>query len=290
MPTLRRLAAVVALLAAACYRPTVPPEGAPRLTSQVRGPFDFAVIGDFGSGDANERAVAEAIRAQAQGLEALVTTGDNVYENGHPGRFDEAWHEPYGWVEEEDVEVVAALGNHDVRTDGGRPVMGLLGMPSAWYSHRFGPVEIVVLDGNVPGDPSQLEFLAAALAESEASWQVVVVHHPPHSCGDDHGSSSAVQEHMVPILERGGADLVLSGHDHLYERFAPIDGVTYVVSGGGGYSLDHLGECPEGTPPPVTSLADAFHFLDVRATRTSLEVEAVRVPGEEVVDRFTIGE
>jgi 3',5'-cyclic AMP phosphodiesterase CpdA len=275
---------VLALFLSACGQPPRP-TGPLRQTTDIDGALGFVVIGDFGSGAEAEYDVAGAIRAWSEDhpVDALVTTGDNIYENGHPERFDQAWRRPYGWLDDQGVEVVASLGNHDVRTYRGQPVMQLLGMPWFWYSHRLGPVEFVVLDGTRPDDQNQLRFMQAALRESQAAWQVVVVHHPPYSCGDEHGSSEAVQE-LVPAMATNGTDLVLSGHDHTYQRFPEIRGITFVVSGGGGHYLDDLGRCPEGTPQPEAAFADAHHFLFVRATEEALTIRAVRVPGSEVAD------
>ena len=243
------------------------------------------MIGDFGTGTAPEFQVAGAIRTWSEDhtLDALVTTGDNIYENGHPDRFGPAWRQPYGWLQDRGIEVIASLGNHDVRTDDGQPVMRLLGMPWFWFSYRLGPVEFVILDGTRPEDADQLAFLKTTLRSSEADWQVVLVHQPPYSCGDEHGSSGDVQA-LVPAMARNGADLVLSGHDHTYQRFPPIQGVTFVVSGGGGAPLDGLGSCPDGTPRPLAAFADVHHFLFVKATEAALTIRAVRVPGSQVAD------
>jgi 3',5'-cyclic AMP phosphodiesterase CpdA len=286
IPTVPRRALLAALLlAAACG----PPEatGPLRRSIPVEGPVEFVVIGDFGTGGAAEYRVAAAIRSWASShpVDALVTTGDNIYDNGHPDRFDVTWERPYGWLDDRGIEVVASIGNHDARTAGGLPVMRLLGMPGPWYSVTMGRVDFVILDGNHPGDPSQRSFLKTSLRRAEGAWQVVVVHQPPFSCGTAHGSEPGVRG-LVPAM--AGADLALSGHDHTYQRFPARAGTTFVVSGGGGASLDALGECPEGTPRPVAAFADVHHFLYVRATARELRIEAVRVPGSDVGDVVTL--
>jgi 3',5'-cyclic AMP phosphodiesterase CpdA len=288
MGSVRIRLAWIILLLAACGGPPEP-TGPLQRSEDVGRSFQFVVIGDFGSGTAAEYQVAAAIRdwAGEHPLDAVVTTGDNVYEDGDPGRFDETWLRPYGWVGRRGLEVIAALGNHDVRTAEGVPVMHLLGMPASWYAVELGPVDLVVLDGNRPDDESQRRFLGGVLGASRTSWQVVVVHQPPYSCGDEHGSSEEVQG-LVPALRSGGADLVLSGHDHTYQRFPPIEGITFVVSGGGGAQLHGLAPCPPGTPRPAAAFADSHHFLYGVATEERLRISAVRVPGSSVADGVTL--
>ena len=285
-PPALQISVLAIALVAACSRPPEP-IGPLHRSLEVGRTLEFVALGDFGSGDPAEYAVARAIRAWtgSHPVDALVTTGDNVYEGGQPDRFDEAWRRPYGWLREEGIEVLASLGNHDARTAGGLPVMILLGMPGPWYAVRMGPAELVVLDGNHPDDDRQRAFLASTLRSSPAAWQVVVVHQPPYSCGQEHGSSDDVRDLLA--LE-AGEDLVLSGHDHNYQRFAAVGGVTHVVSGGGGEELDPLGECPEGTPRPTAAFGDAHHFLYVRASADRLVIRAVRVPGSDVADRAVL--
>lgn len=247
----------------------------------------LVVIGDFGTPSDEQRAVAGAIRAERR-VDALVTTGDNVYPDGHPADFAGAWEEPYGWIGERGVTVVASLGNHDVRTDGGDPVMGLLGMPASIYTRQIGPVELFVLDSNRPGDEAQLVWLRDKARASTATWRVAVFHHPPHSCGR-HGSTEDIREGWIPALRAAGIDLVLSGHDHTYQRFQVSGGQTFVVTGGGGASLYELPGCPDGTPPPVAS-ASAHHYLRVAATEARLDVEAVAVPGGRIIDSFSVAD
>lgn len=294
MSTARRwlvLLAAALVVAAACSPDdgSVPePSGPLRSRTPVEGAFEFAVIGDFGTGDDDQRAVADALHdwVRRRPLEALVTTGDNIYDEGQPEDFAEAWREPYGWVDRAGIPVIASVGNHDIRTRGGAPVMNLFSMPNRWYAHRFGPVELFVLDGNRPADRRQLTWLAGALRRSRAPWKVAVFHQPAYSCSD-HGSTPAIQERWVPVLEAGGVDLVLSGHDHNYQRFRVRD-MAFVVSGGGGAALDGLGDCPSGTPEPLAAIDDHHHFLYAQATPTRLTVQALPVPGLRPADRFVL--
>lgn len=204
----------------------------------IRNPtFGFVVVGDFGSGDEIEQAVAADVEgwAERHPINALVTTGDNVYPEDESS-IDDAWTRPSGWVAQLGLPVVATLGNHDVEDNGGAQIIELLEMPGPYYEVDLSDADIFVLDSNRLDDASQLEWLDAALAATERAWQIVVFHHPAFSCSQ-HGSTPEVIEQWVPILERHGVDLVLNGHDHNYQRFAPLNGVTYLVTGGGGAEL-----------------------------------------------------
>jgi hypothetical protein len=89
------------------------------------------------------------------------------------------------------------------------------------------------------------------------------------------------------VLERHRMALVLNGHDHNYQRFSSPQGVTYVVTGGGGRSLYPLDDrCPPGTPPRVAE-ARRHHFTAVEVRDRSLAVTAVADDGA-VLDRAVI--
>ena len=252
-----------------------------------RPTFRMAVIGDFGTGEPTQYAIARAIRARRASLDALLTTGDNVYPTGHPDDFDEKWERPYGWVESAGIEMVASLGNHDIRTEGGEPVMRLLGMPGPWYNKSVGDADVYVLDANQPDLEAQLEWLRSSLAEGRKAWSIAVFHQPPYTCGRYTGND-LIRELWVPLFEQAGVDLVVSGHDHNYQRFATSDGVTYVVTGGGGNArLDELRECPQGYPERIVGDAREHHFVLIDGSPRRLRVRALTDDGD-VIDDFSL--
>ena len=248
----------------------------------------LAAVGDFGTGDVNEATVAEGIRrwVESRDADALVTTGDNVYPEGDQTSFRAAWTDPYGWVQESDLDVIASLGNHDIEEDGGAGVMQLLHMPGPWYRTSVGDADLFVLDANRPSDPEQVRWLEGSLESSNAKWKIVVFHQPAFSCAYHDGTPEVVEQ-WVPLFEQGGVDLVLNGHDHNYQRFEPFHGVTYVVTGGGGAPFYELDACPEGTPSRVAEDDDQHHFLTIEASPTTMHVTAVTPTGS-VIDDFTL--
>lgn len=263
-------------------------QGSPGLAKGPIRPYGVVFIGDYGTGDENEQALASSIQSwvSTRPFDALVTLGDNVYESGDPSRFAAAWTEPFGWVRDSGVPVIASLGNHDAKTQGGAPEIALFDMPGRWYERRVGPADFFVIDANDPDQVGQMPWLSEALGSSRAPWQVLVFHQPAYSCGK-HGSTPEVQQELLPVIRDKGVDLAVNGHDHDYQRFAPLGGTTYVVSGGGAASLYGVGDCPEATPRPVAWNDDVHQFLYVSATSSELKGVAVSVQGE-VLDTFLL--
>jgi 3',5'-cyclic AMP phosphodiesterase CpdA len=232
----------------------------------------IVAIGDFGVGGDRERGTGAAVERflAARPADALVTLGDNDYTE-RPRAFRRNWTEAFGWAAADGLLVAGTLGNHDVRVDGGRYEFGLLGMPGRYYQRRVGDVALFLLDSNNLG-PAQLRWLGGALARTDAVWKVVAFHHPPFSCGGYLGDQR-VRRALVPLFERHDVDLVLSGHDHNYQRFRRA-GVTYVVHGGGGARLYRLRSCPRSFPQRLAA-RKVHGWIYLRATADSLRVRAV---------------
>jgi 3',5'-cyclic AMP phosphodiesterase CpdA len=193
----------------------------------------IAMAGDVGDSGRRIDATGAAMAATGGTLrpyDVLVLLGDNVYPKGDPAKLPDTVFGPFGAVLERGAELLAILGNHDVMDGHGDDQLAVLGMSSRWWSRSYGGTLIVGLDSTSLDDPEQDAFLERTLAETTATWRIVVVHHPPYSAGYQ-GSSIDVRERWSPVFVRHGVQLVVSGHDHDYQRSEPIDGVTYVVSG-----------------------------------------------------------
>jgi hypothetical protein len=243
-------------------------------------------VGDFGVGGTTERAMGSAMKTfetTRPAAAAFLTLGDNDYTES-PTAFHDNWTRSFGWVGRRGLTVIGTLGNHDILVNGGRYEFDELNMPRSYYKRTVGNVQFFVLNSNNVNS-AQTTWLKSALSSSTARWKIVVFHHPAWSCGA-YRSNTAVVQNWVPIMERYGVDLVLSGHDHNYQRFAPRKGITYVVHGGGGQRLYALETCPAGYPTRV--YARAIHgFLYLRATNTSLRMSSVTRSGR-VIDRVVL--
>jgi len=195
----------------------------------------------------------EATAALLDGIAGTIfTAGDNVYESASSATFRDCY-EP-SWGRHKDRTRPAA-GNHDWQ-DGGIPAYreyfgAAAGVGTAtWYAYDLGTWRVIVLDSNCGSadgcdpDSAQGRWLAAELAATTATCTVAIWHHPRFSSGE-HGDQDEVGP-FWDALYAAGADVVINGHDHDYERFAPMDpdgredrerGLRQFVVGTGGKEL-----------------------------------------------------
>lgn len=213
-----------------------------------QGEMTFAVIGDYG--EAGEAEADVAAMVDSWDPDFVVTVGDNNYPDGEWETIDQnigQYYSNYIFPYVGDYESSAtenrfwpALGNHDLETDLGQAYYDYFTLPGneRYYDFVQGPVHFFVLnsDKREPDgrsvDSVQAEWLQARLAESEQLWQLVVMHHTPYTSSLRRRPDKEVQ---WPFQD-WGATAVLSGHDHLYERF-DVNGFPYFVNGAGGKDL-----------------------------------------------------
>ncbi len=217
---------------------TFPPAGAARAGR-------IWVIGDSGTARGGAAAVRDAYAAFSAGLETdlWLMLGDNAYVSGTPLEYQAAVFDMYPAMLRS-APLFATRGNHEksAPTYYGQfsfPARGEAGgLPSgseAYYSFDFANVHFVCLDSEAssraPGGP-MLTWLEQDLAATAQDWIVAYWHHPPYTKGshdsddpaDSGGRMKEMREHVLPILEDYGVDLVLAGHSHSYERSFLIDG------------------------------------------------------------------
>ena len=213
----------------------------------------FAVIGDFGgyatggSNATNEAAVAALVNSWYP--EFIVTTGDNNYENGGADTIDQNigqfYHQyignytgSYGAGSPDVNRFFPTLGNHDyVSSPTAQPYIDYFTLPGNEYYYDFtwGPLHFFMFDtdGHNPDGNTlnsvQGQWLKNAVSASTSPWKIVVLHHPPYNSGQ----FGNFPQFQFPYAD-WGADMVLAGHAHDYERSIAADGVTYTVNGLGG--------------------------------------------------------
>jgi tartrate-resistant acid phosphatase type 5 len=235
----------------------------------------FAVIGDYGMDNSRERAVAELVASWKPAY--VLALGDDYYRPAGgtgTGKYDESTGKYFGaWLK--DIRTTGphypvgtarrnaffpALGNHDYSDATPSPTTYLTyfrlpgrGFANTSGNERYydfvqGPVHFFVLNSNAQepdgrsSTSKQARWLRTQLAASTSRWNVVYDHHPPYSSDTAHGSSAYMQWPFA----KWGADVVLSGHSHTYERINR-DGIVYFVNGLGGASRYGFGPAVAGS-------------------------------------------
>lgn len=235
----------------------------------------FVAIGDSGDGVYQSR-IFEQFRAVP--LDLFLHTGDIAYSNGTESQLDRQFFRMY----EPLLRSFAAFptaGNHDYSTNDGAAFLSSFVLPDNGdaersYSFDWGDVHFVALDTERIS-PEQAAWLDADLSASALPWQIVFAHRPPFSSGE-HGSDAAFRRYFVPVLESHRVPLVLNGHEHDYERTKPQNGVTYVVTGGGGHSTRPVDRSS------FTAFAESvLHFVYVEITGPRLLLHAIDGIGRE---------
>ncbi len=218
--------------------------------------------GDIGQCFGRPAATSGAARTAAlvRDSDALVLTlGDNVYENGTAEEFANCFDPTWGAFKD---RIHPAPGNHDFNTPGAGPYFDYFGAKAGpdrrgWYSFDFGGWHFISLNGvaDVGRGSEQYRWVEADLAQSrDALCTIAVLHYPAFNSGGNYGSVLAMRP-MFDLLQSAGVEMLLSGHEHIYERFAPqradgtadpSRGMRQFVVGTGGHELNPLG-------PPVAN-------------------------------------
>ena len=245
----------------------------------------FLAAGDYGVGGSPELSLGLRMKSYESRHPAnmLAFLGDNDYTRS-PTLFRQNWRRAFRWGRRIGLRINGVLGNHDYEVDRGRYELRLLGMPGPYYTRKLGDAQLFFLDSNAVSS-RQTAWLEQQLADSTATWKIALFHHPPYTCGGHSGDTDVVRS-WVPLFEAYGVQLVISGHDHNYQRFAARDGVTYVVDGGGAAGLYALRGCPRSYPPRVRARYE-HGFLYVSATEDRLDVSAIDLNGW-AIDHFAL--
>ncbi|MEB3243107.1 MAG: metallophosphoesterase, partial [Cyanobacteriota bacterium] len=259
----------------------IPRRGRAQGRSPASANLRFLAVADTGSGDANQRAVGQQMAAvhRRRAVDLVLLGGDNIYPSGDLKLVESTFRRPYAELLGAGVPFHAVLGNHDIRTANGGPQVAYppFGMGGRYYAIRRGPVEFFLLDTNVNADwQRQVSWLRGALARSQAPWKVVVGHHPIYSSGF-YGNDPHLAAKLSGMMRRHGVALYINGHDHNYERSRPIDGITYLVVGGGGASLR-----PVLATAQTAKAASVFSFAELEAGPRELKLWAWDKTGRQI--------
>jgi hypothetical protein len=238
------LAALVAASTAGCRGTDVATAATAQAQPQTPAPvvplpnkaasFKFGVLGDFGSGSRQQYEVADQMAKLHSTFKYQIVTlvGDNLYGGERPQDFKRKFEIPYKPLLDAGVKFYASLGNHDARE---QRYYKLFNMDGKLY-YTFSPtadVRFFMLESTYP-EPEQIKWLENELKTSGSKWKIAVFHHPLYSSGDRHGSDLRLREVLEPLFLQYNVSVVLTGHDHFYERVKPQKGIVYFVVGSGG--------------------------------------------------------
>jgi len=205
----------------------------------------FWLTGDQGLAGVTQSTVRDAMLQWTQqhpingnsDINFWLTTGDNAYRSGTNKQFQKHFFIPYGNILR-NTPVWPAYGNHDARrwtffniftfptkAEAG----GIASTTEKYYSFDYGQLHVVMLDSQssrLQKNSRMLRWLQKDLSANNRKWLIAVFHHPPYTKGSHNSDNNAdsfnrmrnIRKYVLPILEKGGVDVVLSGHSHMYER------------------------------------------------------------------------
>jgi 3',5'-cyclic AMP phosphodiesterase CpdA len=270
-----------------------PPRG--ELALPVKpGSVRFAVIGDSGRGDQAQLEVAQQMIAWRQKFpfEFVVMLGDNIYPPNGPNDFATKFEQPYRTLLEQGVTFQAAIGNHDLDLELDYPKFNMGGRRYYTFrrnEHRLegllgAGVRFFVLDSRAL-DPEQLAWLRDELSRSGTDWKICYFHHPIYTSGRYTTGARVLRLALEPILVNGDVDVVLSGHEHFYERVLPQHGITYFISGGAG-SL-RKADIRQPSAIMARGFDTDFHFMMMEISGDTLYFQVISRTGD-TIDAGTI--
>ncbi|HEY5924976.1 MAG TPA: metallophosphoesterase [Kofleriaceae bacterium] len=262
--------------AGASHSPPLVFHTAPKPGEVVR----IGVYGDVRGGHDTHRRLVEQMLGE--GLDLVAVTGDMVMRGSDEGD----WQKFFAVTREllASVRYLPAIGNHDLGWSQTDPDVfalpsGPAGRPDHvyWYSLDVADVHLTFLDSNAYERTEQEAWLEADLAAARARGVraiIVLTHDGPYSRGIHRGNRLA-RDRYVPILAKHHVDLVIAGHDHLYQR-GETGGIRYIVSGGGGAGLYQptcgVGRKPKCDEDGMQKLLVEHHYIVLAIDKESLEM------------------
>lgn len=251
-------------------------------------PFTFALHNDLQGGINVAAAKAVSAGVVQANPDFVLSTGDladSRYAPDYAGVIA-SWNLFFECLEDELAAFTfqPVSGNHDEPENPDSFWHRLFELPDTHdYVLDVGPIRFLLLDSTEFEGPSRAAWLARELQKAAFDpavvWTIPAFHRPPFSEGE-RGGDASLREWWVPLFTKYEADLVLSGHAHGYQRMQPIDGVPYLVSGGGGGWLYQV----DPRHSNVAFATSAYHFVVFRVAGKTIRIEA-QTPDGTVFDR-----
>jgi 3',5'-cyclic AMP phosphodiesterase CpdA len=210
-------------------------------------------------------------------FEFVLMMGDNLYGGEAPKDFEKKFSEPYKVLLDNKVKFYATLGNHDLPLQVNYENFNMNG--KEYYRFKKSNVTFYSLNSNYM-DAKQVKWLEDELAKDTSDWKICFFHHPPYSSAKKHGSDDQLREAVEPIFVKYGVNVVLTGHDHVYERIKPQKGIYYFVSGAGGQL--RTGDIKSSSPLTEKSYDRDMHFMLFEVAGDQMYFQAISRTGETI--------
>ena len=243
------------------------------------GSVRFAIIGDTGTGSKQQQQVADLMKQyrDAFPFEFVLMMGDNLYGSETPADYKKKFQDVYQRLLDDKVKFYASLGNHDQPNERFYEYFNMNG--KEYYRFTKGNTAFYALNSNYM-DKKQLEWLESELAKDTSDWKIAFFHHPPYSSGGAHGSDKQLREVVEPMFVKYGVNVVLSGHEHFYERIKPQKGIYYFISGAGGKLRE--GDVNERSPLTDKFFDSDMSFMLVEIVKGDMHFQVISRTGETV--------
>ncbi len=301
---MKRAFILLVALFTACSRDTGTPTASPNSIDAAPAPAPDAVnadlpddpvfigAGDIASclwvGDNHTGQIIDSIPG------TVFTLGDNVYQEGTAARYKDCYGPAWGSFKD---RTYPALGNHDEAADSGASYYDYFGSNAGprdkgYYSYDLGAWHIIVYNSNakakIADHSEQIQWIRDDLAAHAMNACILAYGHHPRFSSGERGEENKMKA-LWDVLYQGGVDVVLSGHEHFYERFSPQtpdgeadprNGVRQFIVGTGGAPFYRIMD-----PAPNSEVRSRTHgVLKMRLHRDSYEWQFIPVAGESFTD------
>jgi hypothetical protein len=215
--------------------PPQAPAAEPASLPNRDGSLKFGVMGDFGTGSREQYALGEQMARLHERFPfvLMLTVGDNIYGSERPQDFVKKFEAPYKALLDAKVKFQASLGNHDARQQSLYAPFNMDGKTYYSFKAPAQDVRFFALDSSYL-EPAQVQWLEKELAGSKEAWKIPYFHHPLYSSAGRHGSDLVKRKVLEPLFVKYGVSVVFAGHDHVYERIQPQQGIVHFVVGSSG--------------------------------------------------------
>jgi predicted MPP superfamily phosphohydrolase len=246
----------------------------------------FGVIGDNGDGETEQYEIGKQMVAWHGRFpfELVVMMGDNIYGSDRPQDYERKFSIPYKGLTDKGVKFYATLGNHDSRE---QRFYKLFNMGDKLYYTFKAPEEDVrffALESTYM-DQDQLKWIEDELKKSNEKWKIAFFHHPLYASARTHGSQLKLRAVLEPLFIQYNVSLVLNGHDHVYERIKPQNGIQYFVEGSSGKL--RAGDLRQGSPLTAFGNDQTRTFMLMEIDGDNLTFNTIDLAGN-VIDSGTI--